>query len=159
MRYIVAHSTDHRRAADIYSTAMDLSPNDINNFVAEVFPATVGDGVSCVETGNGYAIARLAHDPVNVRPGGIVPGPSIFGLADAALWYAVFTRVGREAMAVTSDMTIHFLRPAVGASLLGKCTLTKVGKRLAHGEIRIWEEGGDPDRLVAFPSGAYALPD
>ena len=142
-----------------YSTPMELSPEDINNQVAEVFPATVGSGLSCVEAGNGYAIARLAHDPVNVRPGGIVPGPSIFGLADAALWYAVFTRAGREAMAVTSDMTAHVLRPAVGACLLAKCTLSKAGKRLAHAEIRIWEEHDDPDRLVAFASGAYALTD
>jgi uncharacterized protein (TIGR00369 family) len=138
---------------------MQLSPAEINDFVAGVFPATVGSGLSCIETGDGYAIARLAYDDANLRPGGIVPGPSVFGLADVSLWYAVFTRIGLEAMAVTSDMTIHFLRPAVGASLLAKCSLTKVGKRLAHGEVRIWEDGGDPDRLVAFASGAYALPD
>lgn len=138
---------------------MQPSPAEINDFVAAVFPATLGSGLSCIETGDGYAIARLAYDDTNLRPGGIVPGPSVFGLADVSLWYAVFTRIGLEAMAVTSDMTIHFLRPAVGQSLLAKCSLTKVGKRLAHGEIRIWEESGDPDRLVAFASGAYALPD
>lgn len=138
---------------------MQLTPEDVNSFVADVFPGTLGSGLACVEVGDGYAIARLAHDAGNLRPGGIVPGPSVFGLADVALWYAVFTRVGLEPMAVTSDMTIHFLRPAVGSSLLAKCSLTKVGKRLAHGEIRIWEEDSDPDRLIAFASGAYALPD
>jgi uncharacterized protein (TIGR00369 family) len=62
-------------------------------------------------------------------------------------------------MAVTSDLTIHFLRPAIGRALLARCRITRIGKRLAHGEIRVWEEGGDPQRLIAFASGAYALPE
>ena len=138
---------------------MELSPADVNAMVADAFPRTTDMGFSCVELGDGLAVARLAFDVENVRPGGIVPGPSVFGLADIALWFAVFTKVGFEPMAVTSDLTIHFLRPAVGSALLAKCALTKVGKRLAHGEIRIWEEDGDPERLIAFASGAYALPD
>ena len=137
---------------------MVLTADEINTFVADVFPATVGSGLACVEVGDGWAVARLAYDEANIRPGGIVPGPSVFGLADVSLWYAVFSKIGLEPMAVTSDMTIHFLRPAVGKSLLARCSLTKLGKRLAHGEIRIWEEGGDRDRLIAFASGAYALP-
>ena len=138
---------------------MELTPEIVNQFVAESFPITVDSGYSCVELGSATAVARLAFDPHNVRPGGIVPGPAIFGLADISLWFAIFTAIGIEPMAVTSDLTIHFLRPAIGAALLARCTLTKVGKRLAHGEVRIWEERGDPDRLVAFASGAYVLPD
>lgn len=138
---------------------MEITPEIINAFVAEAFPSAASTGFSCVEVGDGSATARLAYDEHNIRPGGIVPGPSVFAVADVALWYAVFTRIGLQPMAVTSDMTIHFLRPAIGASLLAKCSLTKVGNRLAHGEIRIWEEYGDPERLVAFASGAYALPD
>lgn len=138
---------------------MDLTPAEVNELVAASFPRTIGLGFSCVELGDGSAVARLAFDEGNVRPGGIVPGPSVFGLADIALWFAVFSRIGFEPMAVTSDLTIHFLRPAVGSALLARCNLTKVGKRLAHGEIRVWEEDGDPDRLIAFASGAYALPE
>lgn len=138
---------------------MKLTPEMVNQFVAESFPVTVDSGYSCIELGPGTAVARLAFDPHNVRPGGIVPGPAVFGLADISLWFAIFTEIGIEPMAVTSDLTIHFLRPAIGAALLGRCTVTKVGKRLAHGEIRIWEEGGDPNRLIAFASGAYVLPD
>jgi uncharacterized protein (TIGR00369 family) len=138
---------------------MQLTADDVNALVAEAFPMTTGMGFSCVELGDGVAVARLAFDESNVRPGGIVPGPSVFGLADIALWYAVFSKIGFEPMAVTSDLTIHFLRPAIGSSLLARCRLTKLGRRLAHGEVRVWEEGGDPDRLIAFASGAYAIPD
>jgi uncharacterized protein (TIGR00369 family) len=138
---------------------MNLSVERLNEMVAATFPVTTEMGFSCVELGDGTAVARLAFDETNVRPGGIVPGPSIFGLADISLWFAVFTKIGFEPMAVTSDLTIHFLRPAVGSALLARCNLTKLGKRLAHGEIRVWEEDGDPDRLIAFASGAYALPD
>lgn len=138
---------------------MDLTPERLNQLVADAFPITTDMGFSCVSLGDGTAVARLAFDESNVRPGGIVPGPSVFGLADISLWFAVFTKLGFEPMAVTSDLTIHFLRPAVGKALLARCSLTKLGKRLAHGEIRIWEEDGDPERLIAFASGAYALPD
>jgi uncharacterized protein (TIGR00369 family) len=138
---------------------VDLTPERLNQLVAESFPITTQMGLSCVELGDGIAVARLGFDESNIRPGGIVPGPSVFGLADIALWFAIFTKIGFEPMAVTSDLTIHFLRPAVGRSLLARCALTKLGKRLAHGEIRVWEEGGDPQRLIAFASGAYALPD
>lgn len=137
---------------------MEVTPDTINAFVAEAFPTAVSMGFSCISVGDGVATARLAYNKQNVRPGGMIPGPTVFALADVALWYAVFTRIGLESMAVTSDMTIHFLRPAIGAGLLAKCSLTKVGKRLAHGEIRVWEENGSPDRLIAFASGAYALP-
>ncbi|MDJ0954072.1 MAG: PaaI family thioesterase [Acidimicrobiia bacterium] len=138
---------------------MDLTPQRVNDLVATAFPATTAMGFACVELGDGSAVARLTCDPSEARPGGIVPGPTVFGLADLALWFAVFTKIGFEPMAVTSDMTIHFLRPAMADSLLARCNLTKVGKRLAHGEIRVWEEDGDPERLIAFASGAYALPD
>ena len=154
---MVIKSTD--RDVAIYSVDMDLTPDLINQFVAETFPLTTRAGFSCTELGDGTATARLAFDADNIRPGGIVPGPAVFGVADISLWYAIFTKIGFEPMAVTSDLTIHFLRPAIGAALLARCTLTKVGKRLAHGEIRVWEEDGDPNRLVAFASGAYALPE
>jgi len=137
---------------------VQLTPDQVNQLVAETFPVTTDMGFSCVELGDGAATARLAFDEKNVRPGGIVPGPSVFGLADISLWFAIFSKIGFEPMAVTSDLTIHFLRPAVGSALLARCQLTKLGRRLAHGEIRVWEENGDPDRLVAFASGAYALP-
>ncbi len=138
---------------------MTLTPQDIDAFVAEAFPSAAGSGMSCVEVGDGTALARLEFAAQGLRPGGIIPGPSVFALADAALWFAVFTKVGLQPMAVTSDMTIHFLRPAVGSNLLAKCSLTKVGRRLAHGEIRVWQEDQGPERLIAFASGAYSLPD
>lgn len=138
---------------------MALTPQEINAFVAEAFPSAAESGMECIEVGDGLAVARLEFDALGVRPGGIIPGPSVFALADAALWFAVFTKIGLAPMAVTSDMTIHFLRPASRSVLLAKCSLTKVGKRLAHGEVRVWQEDEGPERLVAFASGAYALPE
>ena len=146
-------------AFKIPAGSMSPTLHEINDFVAEAFPSAAKSGMRCVEVGEGVAVARLDFDAQGLRPGGIIPGPSVFALADAALWFAVFTKIGLDPMAVTSDMTIHFLRPAMGSDLLARCSLTKIGKRLAHGEIRVWQEDGSPDRLVAFASGAYALPD
>ena len=61
-----------------------------------------GSGNECVELGAGFAVARYIALAGDVRPGGFISGPTQFSLADAALWYAVFTAIGRvEPMALT----------------------------------------------------------
>lgn len=137
---------------------MALTPQEINASVAEAFPSAAESGIVCIEVGDSTALARLDFDARGVRPGGIVPGPSVFALADAALWFVAFTKIGLAPMAVTSDMTIHCLRPASGSVLLAHCSLTKLGRRLAHGEIRVWQADRGSERLVTFASGTYALP-
>ncbi|MDX2342371.1 MAG: hypothetical protein QNL12_00855 [Acidimicrobiia bacterium] len=73
---------------------MDLTPDIVNEFVANAFPLTVDSDYSCVELAPDTAVARLAFDATNVRPGDIVPGLAGFGVADVSLWYAIFTEIG-----------------------------------------------------------------
>ena len=136
---------------------MDLTPYQLNEYLFDVFPATAKSGYRCTDLGDGWAEGRWTYDPAALRPGGYIPGPTMFTLADLALWFAVFTKIGVEGLAVTTDMTMHFLRPALGGDLVGRAELTKVGRTLAHGKIDLWIDG-DPSRLVAFGSGAYAIP-
>lgn len=137
---------------------VDLTAVELNTYLHEVFPATADAGYRCSAIGDGWAEVTWTYDPTALRPGGYIPGPTIFTVADLALWFAVFTKAGVVGMAVTTDMTMHFLRPAKGADLVGRATLTKAGRRIAHGKIDLWV-AGDEERLVAFGSGAYAIPD
>jgi uncharacterized protein (TIGR00369 family) len=134
-----------------------ISPAEVNALVAEQFPAAYASGYRCLELGEGSALGRWEHDPAVLRPGGYVSGLTLFGLADIALWYATFTVVGLEPMAVTSDLAISFLRPAVGASVLGRAQILRAGSTRIYGQIDMWLEG-EEDRLVAQAHGNYSPP-
>ena len=83
-----------------------LTVEEVNAFLADAFPASHDAGVRCDELGERMAVARLRYDPKQVRPGNYISGPNIFATADSALWFATFTIIGIEPMAVTSEMSI-----------------------------------------------------
>lgn len=93
----------------------------------------------------------------NLRPGGTVSGPTLFALADFALYVALLGEIGIVPLAVTSNITINFLRkPAAERDLVGNCQLLKVGRTLATGEVYLYSEG--QDEPVAHVVGTYAIP-
>jgi acyl-coenzyme A thioesterase PaaI-like protein len=127
----------------------------VNEMIAASFP---GSNNTCTELGERHAIARRDVTDSEIRPGGYVSGPSQFGLADAALWYLVFGAIGRiEPMALTSELSIRFLRPAQGSVLWAKATLESAGRRSVVGSVHVW--GDDRiDKPTATAQGTYALP-
>ncbi|MDP2740442.1 MAG: PaaI family thioesterase [Pseudorhodobacter sp.] len=85
---------------------------------------------------------RLLVAERHLRPGGTVSGPSIFALADVAVYLAILSRIGPVALAVTTSSSLDFLRkPAAGRDLLAETRLLKLGQRLAVGEVLIYAEG------------------
>lgn len=127
----------------------------INAMVAESFPGTAN---RCIELGPDYAIAAYDVTEASIRPGGFISGPAQFGLADAALWYVSFVALGRiEPMALTSELSIRYLRPAQGARLLCRARLEARSRRSVVGTCHIWIDG-DPDRITATAQGTYAVP-
>ena len=136
---------------------MDLTPAQINEFLQKAYPAAFAEGIRCEDIGAGYAIARWPHDEETLRPGRYISGPVLFGLADVALWVAGFTATGIETMAVTSEMSMRFLRPARNGDLLAKASINNVSHRHIVGTIELWIDG-QPDKLVAVAQGTYARP-
>lgn len=134
-----------------------LNPDEVNAFLADVYPSSYADGTRCVELGDGLAVVRWPFDQSTLRPGGYISGPRMFALADSALWFATFTVIGLEAMAVTSEMSIRFLRPAQNGDLLARANLNSVSSRRLVGTVELWVDGA-PDRLVAVAQGSYARP-
>jgi acyl-coenzyme A thioesterase PaaI-like protein len=127
----------------------------VNEMIAELFP---GSNNRCVELGAGFAVAQREIADEELRPGAFVSGPSQFGLADAVLWYLVFAATGRiEPMAMTSELSIRFLRPAQGSMLWAKATLDVAGRRNVVGTVRVWCDDRH-DRPTATAQGTYVLP-
>ncbi len=100
---------------------------------------------------------RLRVEVRHLRPGGTVSGPSMFALADVAMYLAILSRIGPVALAVTTNCSMDFMRkPAAGMDLRAEARLLKLGRRLAVGDVLIYSEGlADP---VARAGLTYAIP-
>ena len=100
---------------------------------------------------------RLATADRHLRPGGTVSGPSMFALADVSVYLAILAMIGPEALAVTTNCSIDFMRkPAAGADLIAECRILKLGRVLAVGEVLIFSLGVDAP--VARASLTYSIP-
>lgn len=99
---------------------------------------------------------RLDPGPESLRPGNLVSGPTQMGLVDVAAYAVVLAHIGPQPMAVTSSLTINFLRGATLAPVFAEAVLLKLGRRLATIDVRLWQH--DADTLVAQATAIYALP-
>lgn len=128
---------------------------DVNEMVETAFPGTES---WCAELGPGFALARREVDEGSLRPGGFVSGPTQFAAADSALWFLVFSAIGRiEPMALTSELSIRFLRPAQGTILWARAELESAGRRSVVGTVHLWCDDRR-DKPTATAQGTYALP-
>ncbi len=127
---------------------------EVAAFMAEAFPESRLVIESC---GNRSSTVSLEVSPTDLRPGGTVSGPALMGVADAALYAAVLGEIGIVPLAVTTNLSINFLRrPEAGRRIIGVCKLMKVGRTLAVGEVSLYSEGvSEP---VAHVVGTYAIP-
>jgi acyl-coenzyme A thioesterase PaaI-like protein len=142
-------------ADDTRPTPVLPTASAVNEMVEQLFP---GSNNACDEIGADFAVARREISDAELRPGAFVSGPSQFGLADAALWYLVFGATGRiEPMALTSELSIRFLRPAQGKVLWARATLDVAGRRNVVGTVRVWCDDRI-DKPTATAQGTYALP-
>ena len=131
-----------------------ITADAVNEMVRTSFP---GSPNRCTGLGDGWATARSDVRPESIRPGGFISGPTQFGLADSVLWYLVFTAIGRiEPMALTSELSIRFLRPAQGSTIHAKAVIESVGSRTIVGSVTVWTD--DETRPTSVAQGSYVLP-
>jgi uncharacterized protein (TIGR00369 family) len=103
-------------------------------------------------------VVRFVYDDRWTRPYKIINGGTLMTLADVAMYVAVFSRVGIVPLAVTNELKMNFLRPAIGSDVLARANVKKAGRRVVYGDIDVFMDG-EPDRLVAHATSSYILPD
>lgn len=134
---------------------MTIDVDSINGAVSELFP---GSRNRCVEIGESHALARVDVADSDLRPGGFISGPTQFGLLDAAFWYATFVGLDRfEPMAMTSELSVRYLRPALGTALFCRAEVESVSRRSVVLSGRTWTDS-NPDKTTAIAQGTYAIP-
>jgi len=135
-----------------------MSAEEIGKLLTAEFPQAFyqGCGHSIDRVAYGDVRVRWKFDAASLRPGGTVSGPTMMELADFAMYVAVFSAVGPQPLAVTTNLNINFLRKPAAADLIADAKLMKVGKRLAVGEVIIRSEG--QDEPVAHVTSTYSIP-
>ena len=81
----------------------------------------------------------------------------MMGLADAAVYALILSRIGPVELAVTTNLSINFLRKPAPADLLARASMLKLGKRLAIAEVSIYSANIDSDP-VAHAVATYSIP-
>jgi uncharacterized protein (TIGR00369 family) len=134
-----------------------LDAAGVNALMERAFPgATPGILSKVVSVAPGRVTVTRAYEEHMLRPGGLVSGPNLMSLADTAAYALVLAHVGDQLMAVTSQLSINFLRGAKPGDLMAEAELLHLGRRSAVCDVRLWTEA--PDRLAAHATVTYALP-
>lgn len=136
--------------------AVKMDAQELESFMREVFDQVAEDfAVDHVEENE--ITMRLLTGHRHLRPGGTVSGPSMFALADVSAYLVTLAMIGPQALAVTTNCSIDFMRkPLAGVHLIAKAKLLKLGKQLSVTDVLIYSEGSD--KPVARASLTYAIP-
>ena len=131
-----------------------VSKEKMTEFLISEFPQT-----KCVVEAVGGQSATIRHTVGldELRPGGTVSGPVLMTVADVALYVAILGEIGLVPLAVTTNLSINFLRkPASDKDIIGVCNLLKIGKLLVVGEVALYSDGDA--EIVAHVVGTYSIP-
>ena len=135
-----------------------MSADEVNRFLKQVYPQLndAMSGYSVVDVSPGACVVRLEATHDHVRPGGTVSGPALFSLADIGGYTCILSHAGPEALCVTTNLNINFMRKAEPGPIDGYCRILKLGKSLMvfDVEMRTYEH----NHVVAHATGTYSIP-
>lgn len=133
-----------------------MNTDEMMAYLEEVFPQVSGE--FAIDSLNEDVLEmRLLVQERHLRPGGTVSGPAMFSLADCAAYVATMARIGKVALAVTTNCSIDFLRkPAAGCDIIARAKVLKLGRSLSVIDVLLFSEG--TQEPVARASLTYSIP-
>lgn len=133
---------------------LKMTPEELAAFLREAFPELDGYHVTVELVEPQRLMMRMPFRSDFLRPGGTLSGPALMTAADTAMYLLVLAHIGPQALAVTTHLSIDFLRRPSPGDVLAKARLLKLGRRLAVGAVELEVEGA----LVAHATLTYSLP-
>ena len=135
-----------------------MSADEVNIFLSEVYPQLndAMSGYSVVDVVAGGCTVRLNAMQAHLRPGGTVSGPSLFTLADIGGYACVLSHAGPEALSVTTNLNINFMRKAEAGPIDGICRILKFGRSLVVFDVEM--RAPADDLIIAHATGTYSIP-
>lgn len=135
-----------------------ISVEQFKQLSEEQMPFAKMMGLELEQITDSGVLMRAHYSEQFLRPGGTVSGPIMMALADAAMYALVLSRVGPVELAVTTNLSINFLRKPMPGDVLAEARMLKLGKRLAVGEVNVYSDGGSKDEPVAHVTATYSIP-
>jgi uncharacterized protein (TIGR00369 family) len=135
-----------------------MGVDEVNAFLRRVYPQLNAEFSDYLATDvfPGGCVVRLNAGERHLRPGNTVSGPSLFTLADIGGYVCVLTHAGPDALSVTTNLNINFMRKAEAGPIDGHCRILKLGRSLMVFEV---EMVAGPEHLtVAHATGTYSIP-
>ena len=117
--------------------ATGVHPQSVCAYLHEVWPETCSE-VRCHEISGQHVLISHRAPPEALRPGGYVSGPFQFTVADLGMWCMTWGHGGFEAMALTSELSIRFLRPAIGSCIWARVELNAASGRSVVSTATLW---------------------
>jgi len=118
------------------------------------FPFLEHTGAKLKDFTQGKANVELYIKPYHLQHKGFVHGGVISTLMDNTGWYAVVSNLDNGFTAVTMEIKINYLRPALGKYLSVSASVKRMGKTTAFTTIELFD---DQEVLVAYATGTYAI--
>ncbi|MEL6505372.1 MAG: PaaI family thioesterase [Pseudomonadota bacterium] len=135
-----------------------LTAEELNAYIAEVYPQIMEQypGYNVDLVAPNHVIVRMETDETHLRAGNTISGPTLFALADMGGYACVLSHIGRQALAVTTNLNINFMRKAEAGTLVADNRILKLGKRLMVFDTTITANGNA--EIIAHATGTYAIP-
>jgi len=109
-------------------------------------------GLELGEVGRGVARVRLKVREELKQYQGVVHGGAVASLIDTAAAFAVLTQLEINERVTTTDLTIHYLRPANSGRLTATARIVRTGRRLIVLSVEVTN---DQEILVATAVTGY----
>ncbi|MCC1496427.1 PaaI family thioesterase [Alcanivorax sp. 1008] len=135
---------------------MSLDARAVEQIISSGVPNFSEHGICVEQAGSGKARLRQPFRQNLIRPGGTLSGPTMMGLADAAMYAAILGQLGRLEMAVTQNLNINFLARPEPCDLIAEAQIIRLGRRSAVLEVRLFSDASE--KMVAHVTGIYSLP-
>lgn len=135
-----------------------LTVDEVNAFMNTAYPQ-LNEGqrfYEAIDVFPGGCTVRLNAEERHLRPGNTVSGPSLFTLADIGGYVCVLSHTGPEALSVTVNLNINFMRKAEAGPVTGYCRILKLGRSLMVFDIDM--VAGSAGETVAHATGTYSMP-
>lgn len=110
-------------------------------------------GASLKNQGQGEAEVELHVKSYHLQHKGFVHGGVISTLMDNTGWYAAVSNLEDGLTAVTMEIKINYLKPAVGEYLLVSAQVKRQGRTTSFVTIELHEQ----DKLIAYATATYAI--
>lgn len=135
-----------------------MNAGQVNDLLARVFPQLNRHHrfYEALEVFPGGCTVRLNADDSHLRPGGTVSGPALFALADVGGYVCVLSHAGPDALSVTTNLNINFVRKAEAGPIDGHCRILKLGRNLMVFDVDM--VAGQDRQTVAHATGTYSIP-